>query len=329
MKIAVVILNWNGQKLLEKFLPNIVKYSAEASVYVADNASTDDSVLYVEKHFPMVTIIQNEKNFGFAKGYNEALKKLDYHLYALVNSDVEVTENWLVPIIATFQKEPTCAIIQPKILDYYKKNYFEYAGAAGGFIDKYGYPFCRGRLFDYIEKDTNQYQSQSIFWASGACFFIRAQVFNELNGFDEDFFAHQEEIDLCWRAYNKNYLAKYVAESTVYHIGGATLEKSNPQKTYLNFRNSLFMLLKNLPSNKIFSVIFIRMLLDGMAGIRFLVFGNIGHFSAILKAHFSFYTMIYSTLKKRVQTQRSDYFYTKSIIKTHFLKKTCIFTDIY
>lgn len=329
MKIAVVILNWNGQKLLEKFLPNIVKYSAEASVYVADNASTDDSVSYVAKHFPMVNIIQNEENFGFAKGYNEALKKLDHDLYALVNSDVEVTENWLTPIIATFQKEPTCAIIQPKILDYYKKNYFEYAGAAGGFIDKYGYPFCRGRLFDYLEKDTNQYKSQSIFWASGACFFIRSQVFHELNGFDEDFFAHQEEIDLCWRSYNKNYVAKYVAESTVYHVGGATLQKANPQKTYLNFRNSLFMLLKNLPSNKMFSVIFTRMLLDGMAGIRFLIHGNFSHFAAIIKAHFAFYKMITTNLKKRTKLHKSDYFYIKSIIKTHFLKKINTFAEIY
>lgn len=329
MKIAVVILNWNGQKLLEKFLPNITKYSAEATVFVADNASTDNSVSYVAKHFPTVTIIQNEENFGFAKGYNEALKKLDYDIYALVNSDIEVTENWLIPIITTFQKEPTCAIIQPKILDYNNKDYFEYAGAAGGFIDKYGFAFCRGRLFESIEKDTNQYQSQSVFWASGACLFIRAQVYHELNGFDEDFFAHQEEIDLCWRAFNKNYDVKYVAESTVYHIGGATLQKSNPKKTYLNFRNSLFMLLKNLPPNKIFSIIFTRMLLDGIAGVRFLMLGNFSHFVAIIKAHFSFYKMIISNLKKRTKLHRSDYFYTKSIVKAHFLKKINTFTEIY
>lgn len=329
MKIAVVILNWNGQKLLEKFLPNIVKYSAEASVFVADNASTDHSVSYVLSHFPTVTIIQNEQNFGFAKGYNESLKELDYDIYALVNSDIEVTENWLSPIITTFQKEPTCAIIQPKILDYNNNDYFEYAGAGGGFIDKYGFAFCRGRVFESIEKDTNQYQSQSIFWATGACLFIRAQVFQELNGFDPDFFAHQEEIDLCWRARNNNYETKYVAESTVYHIGGATLEKSNPKKTYLNFRNSLLMLLKNLPSNEIFSIIFIRMLFDGVAGIRFLLQGNFSHFTAVLKAHFSFYKMISSTLKKRTKTHRSDYFYTKSIVKTHFLKKINRFCDIY
>ena len=207
MQIAVVILSWNGQQLLEQFLPSIIKNSQEAIIYIADNASTDDSVLYVKNNFPIIKIIENNANFGFAKGYNEALKDISADVFALVNSDVEVTENWLEPIIQTFNKEPKTAIIQPKILDYNRKEFFEYAGASGGFIDKFGYPFCRGRIFETLEKDIAQYNDNyEIFWASGACFFIRANVFDELNGFDEDFFAHQEEIDLCWRAKNKHRL---------------------------------------------------------------------------------------------------------------------------
>jgi len=199
MKIAVVILNWNGVKLLEQFLPSIVKFSPEADIYLADNASTDDSIAFVKAHFPTIQIIKNESNFGFAQGYNEALKSVDAELFALVNSDIEVTENWLQPIIETFEKEQKTAIIQPKILDYKNKAYFEYAGAAGGFMDKYGYMYCRGRIFETLEKDNGQYDDNcEIFWASGACFFIRSKVYNELNGFDADFFAHQEEIDLCW-----------------------------------------------------------------------------------------------------------------------------------
>ena len=198
MKLAVVILNWNGQSLLEQFLPTIIQYSPEATIYVADNASTDNSVAYVKANFPSVKIIINKDNYGFAGGYNEALQNVDADLYALVNSDIEVTANWLEPIIETFKNEPKTAIIQPKILDFKNKEYFEYAGAAGGFIDKYGFPFCRGRIFDTLEKDNGQYDNSiEIFWASGACFFIRAQIYHELNGFDADFFAHQEEIDLC------------------------------------------------------------------------------------------------------------------------------------
>ena len=326
MKIAVVILNWNGQKLLEQFLPSIIDFSKEATIYVADNASTDASVAYVTTNFPNITILQNAQNFGFAKGYNVALRNVNADVFALVNSDIEVTKNWLQPIIATFIKEPLTAIIQPKILDYKNKGCYEYAGAAGGFIDKYGYPFCRGRIFETLEKDTQQYDDVSeIFWASGACFFIRQPVFSDLNGFDEDFFAHQEEIDLCWRAFNNNYVAKYNSKSVVYHVGGATLEKSNPQKTYLNFRNSLLMLAKNLPKNKFVSIILIRMLLDGIAGFQFLWKGKFSHFSAILKAHFSFYFMIRSTLNKRNGIQKQNYFYTKSIVYQYFIKKGTIF----
>lgn len=328
-KIAVVILNWNGTKLLEQFLPSVVKYSPKADIYVADNASTDDSVAFVKANFPTVKIVVNESNFGFAQGYNEALKHIDAEIYALVNSDIEVTENWLKPIIETFENEPKTAIIQPKILDFKRKEYFEYSGASGGFMDKYGYMFCRGRIFETLEKDNGQYNDNcEIFWASGACFFIRSSVYKELNGFDADFFAHQEEIDLCWRAFNKGHRIKYNSHSVVYHVGGATLQLGNPMKTFLNFRNSLLMMVKNLPKNQLISVLFIRLVLDGIAGIQFLVQGQFKHFLAILKAHFSFYTLVTKNLKKRGDFQSKKYYKTKSIVYLYFVKKTKVFNNI-
>ena len=330
MKIAVVILNWNGVKLLEQFLPSVVQYSLEATVFVADNASTDDSISFVKANFPTVEIIKNEYNFGFAQGYNEALKSVDADIYALVNSDIEVTENWLQPIIETFKNEPKTAIIQPKILDYKRKDYFEYAGAAGGFIDKYGYPFCRGRIFETLEKDNGQYNDTcEIFWASGACFFIRSSVYNELNGFDADFFAHQEEIDLCWRAFNNSHIIKYNGYSTVYHVGGATLNEGNPKKTFLNFRNSLLMLTKNLPKVSLFRVLFIRMVLDGIAGIRFLFQGKFSHFVAILKAHFYYYHLLIRNYKKRGIKQSKKYYKVKSIVYTYYIKSGTVFEKLF
>ena len=329
-KIAVVVLNWNGKKLLETFLPSIIRFSNEATIYVADNASTDDSIAFLKTNFPMVSIIQNDKNYGFAKGYNEALKNIDAEIYALVNSDIEVTENWLQPIIETFGNEPKIAIIQPKILDFKDKNKFEYAGAAGGFIDQFGYPFCRGRIFETLEQDKHQYDDNcEIFWASGACFFIKKNVFDELNGFDEDFFAHQEEIDLCWRAFNKNHTIKYISSSIVYHVGGATLALGNPQKTYLNFRNSLLMLTKNVPLSSLFLVLFVRMILDGIAGFHFLFKGKFQHFFAILRAHFSFYKMFLQTYKKRESTQFKNYFKIKSIVFTYFINNGKVFEKLF
>ena len=330
MNIAVVILNWNGVKLLEQFLPSITHFSPEADIYVADNASTDDSIVFIRAHFPSVKIIQNKTNFGFAQGYNEALKQVDAEIYALLNSDVEVTENWLKPILETFENEPKTAIIQPKILDFKNKEYFEYAGAAGGFMDKYGYPFCRGRLFDTLEKDNGQYDDNGkIFWASGACFFIRSAVYNELKGFDVDFFAHQEEIDLCWRAFNKGHIIKYNSQSLVYHVGGATLQQGNPKKTELNFRNSLLMLTKNLPKNKLLSVIFVRLVLDGIAAVQFLLKGKAIHTWAILKAHLSFYGLFYRQIKKRGEYQSEKYYKTKSIVYLYFINKIKIFSTIF
>ncbi|TRX29743.1 glycosyltransferase family 2 protein [Flavobacterium franklandianum] len=329
MKIAVVILNWNGTKLLEQFLPSIVNFSPEADIYVADNASTDDSVAFVKANFPTVKIVVNESNFGFAQGYNEALKHIYAEIYALVNSDIEVTENWLKPIIETFENEPKTAIIQPKLLDFKRKEYFEYAGAAGGFLDKYGYPYCRGRVFETLEKDNGQYDDNcEIFWASGACFFIRSTVYKELKGFDADFFAHQEEIDLCWRAFNKGHIIKYNSKSVVYHVGGATLQLGNPKKTFLNFRNSLLMMVKNLPKNQLFPVLFIRLVLDGVAGIQFLFQGKFKHLWAILKAHFVFYSLCSKNYKKRASFQSEKYYKIKSIVYLYFIEKVKVFNNI-
>lgn len=330
MKIAVVILNWNGILLLQQFLPSVIKYSPEATVYLADNASTDESLSHVKTYFPSIKIIKNETNLGFADGYNQALKYIEADLFALINSDIEVTADWLQPILKTFENEPNTAILQPKILDFKKKEYFEYAGAAGGFIDQYGYPYCRGRIFDTLEKDSGQYEDNcEIFWASGACFFIRSQVYRDLDGFDGAFFAHQEEIDLCWRAANKGYKIKYNSESVVYHVGGATLQQGNPKKTFLNFRNSLLMLTKNLPKEKLLAILIGRMLLDGIAGVQFLVKGKFNHFMAILSAHWSFYKLFLINYKKRTTFQQQKYYHTKSIVYTYFIQKIVVFNDLF
>jgi len=332
VKIAIVILNWNGKKLLEKFLPSIIKHSNLPSVeiIVADNASSDNSIEFIQQNYPQISIIQNTENGGFAKGYNDALKHVNADIYALVNSDIEVSENWLDSIIKTFKNEEETAIIQPKILDYKDKTKFEYAGAAGGFIDKYGYPFCRGRIFSELETDNQQYNDTiEIFWASGACFFIRSKVYHELNGFDESYFAHQEEIDLCWRAKNKGKTIKYVGSSTVYHVGGATLDEINPKKTYLNFRNSLYSIVKNLPKNKMVGIVFSRLVLDGIAGIKFLADLKPKHTASIIKAHFSFYKHIPEMLKKRNgKNQLNNYYKSDSIIWRYFVQGKKIFKDL-
>ena len=262
-------------------------------------------------------IIQNKENGGFAKGYNDALQNIDADIYALVNSDVEVTENWLLPIIETFQKNKNTAIIQPKILDYKNKNRFEYAGAAGGFLDALGYPYCRGRIFNSLETDKQQYNDTiDINWASGACFFIRTAVYHELKGFDEDYFAHQEEIDLCWRTRNTNHNIQYVGKSTVYHLGGGTLNEANSLKTFLNFRNSLFTLVKNLPTRKIGVIVFMRMVLDGVAGLYFILQGRPIHTFAILRAHMSFYLHLRKMIAKRLATPK--------IFKLQQIEKYCL-----
>lgn len=305
-KVAVVILNWNGKDYLEKFLPGVVKHS-DAKVYVADNASTDDSINYIKNNFPDVEVVINDKNYGFAEGYNVALKKIDAEYFVLLNSDVEVTENWVAPIVHLMDSDKSISACQPKIKDYNNKNFFEYAGAAGGFIDYLGYPLCRGRIFNHIEEDKGQYDDVAeIFWATGACMFVRSSIFNELGGLDNHFFAHMEEIDLCWRMKNSGYKVMYHPKSTVYHVGGGTLNKINPKKTYLNFRNNLFLLHKNLPKNKRFKIIFTRLILDGMAGVKLLLEGKPSHTFAIVKAHFHFYSDIKQNNAKRLKNYQPN-----------------------
>ena len=315
-KIAVVILNWNGVHFLEKFLPNVLQHSSIAEVIVADNQSTDNSVNYLKQHFTNVKIIINSSNEGFAKGYNLALEHLKADYYVLLNSDVEVSANWIEPIIDLMEKNPKIAACQPKILDFNHKTRFEYAGAAGGMIDKLGYPFCRGRLFNVLEEDKGQYNNQmEVFWATGACLFIKADAFWKVGGFDEDYFAHMEEIDLCWRMKNIGYKIYVEPKSYVYHVGGGTLNKINPKKTYLNFRNNLITLIKNANSSNLFFKLIYRMLLDGIAAYKFLLEGNGLHFIAVAKAHFAFYAMLPATLHKRkVMLQKKGFAFTKSAI---------------
>lgn len=327
--VAIVILNWNGVHLLEKFLPSVVLHSKGAKIYVADNASTDHSIAFVETHFPSVKIIRNSENFGFAKGYNEALKSVEEDLYVLVNSDIEVTANWLEPALQRFKNQTKTAIIQPKIRDYKNKAFFEYAGAAGGFLDKYGFPFCRGRIFDTVEKDEGQYDDAvELFWASGACFFIRKIAFWQAEGFDGSFFAHMEEIDLCWRAQNNGHSIWYEPQSVVFHVGGATLSQSNPHKTFLNFRNSLFMLTKNLPAGQLLPVLFFRLALDGMAGLKFLLEGKARFLFAVLQSHASFYCYLLRNLSKRRAAPKKEYFRIKSIVFQYYWKKNRVYSRL-
>ena len=257
MKIGIVILNYNGVDLLKKFLPSVINNSEKHQIYVIDNNSNDNSVDFVEKNFKEIIIIRNEENYGFAKGYNEGLKQINEEVVCLLNNDVEVTTNWLNPVLKTFQTEIETVVVQPKILDFKNKNMFEYAGAAGGFIDYYGYPYCRGRIFGEIEKDNGQYDDDiEIFWASGACFFIRKNVFDELNGFDENFYCHMEEIDLCWRIENlqKGYKKKFIHNCTVYHLGGGSLDYNDPKKLFYNVRNHKWMLIKNTNESYIYNL---------------------------------------------------------------------------
>lgn len=281
---TVVILNYNGRDFLLRFLPILIRFTPQADIVVADNASSDDSLSVLAK-FPEIRILPLEQNFGYAGGYNEALKQLDSPYYVLLNSDVEVSENWLAPLESFLNQNSAYAAAQPKLLDYKNREYFEYAGAAGGYIDWLGYPYCKGRIFQSIEKDTGQYNSISdIFWSSGACFIIRSKLYHEAGGFDADFFAHMEEIDLCWRLKSHGHKVACVPESVVFHVGGGTLDKVNPHKTYLNFRNNLALLIKNLSLPNLVIVLPIRFLLDFTAGIKFMITNSPGHFLAVLKA---------------------------------------------
>ena len=299
-KVAVVILNWNGIKYLKQFLPSVIKYTPSALIVIADNNSTDDSVEFVRSSFPSVQIIAFTENNGFCEGYNKALAQIKAEYYIILNSDVEVTENWLPPLLQLMEADKSIAACQPKIKSWHNKKLFEYAGAAGGYIDKFGYPFCRGRVFDTLEEDEGQYNdTKQVFWASGACLLIRSECFTKTGGFDPLFFAHMEEIDLCWRLNRMGYKIVACGKSEVFHVGGGTLPHNNPKKTYLNFRNNLILLYKNLPSKHFIGVIFLRLLLDGLAGFRFLLSFSFGHILAILKAHLFFYYNFRVIAKKK------------------------------
>ena len=284
-KTAVVILNYNGAQMLRDFLPSVIGFSPEAEVVVADNASTDESVEVMRREFPDVRLLQLDRNYGFADGYNHALRQVDAEYYLLLNSDVEVTCGWLAPMLSFMDANSDVAACQPKLLSYKEKAMFEYAGAAGGFLDLYGYPFCRGRIFDAVEQDNGQYDSiADLFWATGAALMIRSDDYWSAGGLDGTFFAHMEEIDLCWRLRARGRRIVCVPQSVVYHVGGATLDKSNPRKTFLNFRNNLLMLYKNLPADELDSVMFRRALLDYVAAFKFLVSGNLPDFKAVINA---------------------------------------------
>jgi len=337
IKIAVVILNWNGKKLFDTFLPSVIKYSDhnDTKIVVADNGSTDSSINYLQQNFPMVEIIDLKKNYGFAAGYNVALKKIDAEYFVLLNSDVKVSRGWLEPCIKTLEESDKTAVVQPKILSYTEPDKFEYAGAAGGFIDKFGYPFCRGRILNRTESDHGQYdKSTSLFWASGACMFIKSDAFLKAGGFDEDFWAHMEEIDLCWRLKNRGYKIVYQPKSVVYHLGGGTLPYNSPQKVFLNFRNNLFMLCKNLSDYQFHRIFLIRIFLDWVAAAKFLSGLNLKEFSALIKAHIHFCKKLNSIIKKREalkkynNTEEHPEIYRKSIMWKFFIQRKYKFSDL-
>jgi GT2 family glycosyltransferase len=336
-KVIIVILNWNGTELLRKYLPSVIQHShdPDVSVVVADNGSTDGSVKFVSEYFPSVKTIQLDKNYGFAGGYNEVLKQIDADYFVVLNNDVEVTPNWIEPCIERMESSKNILVVQPKVLSYNQRDRFEYAGATGGFIDKYGYPFCRGRILNIVEKDEDQYnQPTPIFWATGACLFVKAKFLIEMGGFDPDFWAHMEEIDFCWRVKNRGFSVWYEPRSIVYHLGGGTLNYDNPKKIYLNFRNNLLMLLKNLPKGRLFYILFCRMVLDGIAAIRFLAGFNGKAFLAVLKAHIFFYSNFSKFMEKRrnllplvIKPQHPEVFHG-SIMLRFFIQGKRKFTDL-
>lgn len=314
MKIAIVILNYNGKKYLEQFLPSVLEYSNPKrsenamftpEVIIADNASTDDSISFLKQKYRELKVISLDKNYGFAEGYNQALAKVEADIFVLLNSDVEVSQNWLAPIITLMQNDRTIAACQPKIRAFHQKTHFEHAGASGGFMDSLGYPFCRGRIFNDLEADNGQYDdTQEVFWATGAALFVKADLYQKIGGLDGDYFAHMEEIDLCWRLRKAGYRIMVCPEATVFHVGGGTLNVENPFKTYLNFRNNLVTILKNENGWKLYLIFPIRLILDGLAGVQFLLKGQFGNIGAIIKAHFYIYGHAFSILRKRMKSQQ-------------------------
>lgn len=333
-KVAVVILGWNGKKFIEKFLPSVLRFTSTelCEIIVADNCSTDDSVDYVKANFPTVRIIQNRVNKGYAGGYNEALRQVEADYFVLLNQDVEVSEFWIERVIAEMEKANNIAAAQPKLRAFHQRDYLEYAGACGGFLDKFGYAFCRGRLFDTTEKDEGQYDSVAdIFWASGACLFVKQDIFWKAGGLDEDFFAHQEEIDLCWRIQNMGYRIICVPESVVYHVGGGSLPQGNPRKTYLNFRNNLMMIYKNMPVSQLWWRICVRIFLDVLAALQsVLKERSLNTLLAVAKAHFSFLKSLPKLTNKRQQLTHKSItsLYPKSIVWQYFIKGKMRYSEL-
>ena len=332
--VAIVILNWNGRNFLERFLPSVLaSVYADKRIIVADNASTDDSVLFLQQYYPQIEIIQTSSNEGFAKGYNTALKKVQSDYYVLLNSDVEVTPGWIGPVIELMETDKTIAACQPKILSWQNKKQFEYAGASGGWLDRFGYPFMRGRIFEVCEEDNGQYDTvQQCFWASGAALFVRAAVYREMGGLDEYFFAHQEEIDLCWRMQLAGYTIFVQPASVVYHVGGGTLPKGNNRKTFLNFRNNIIMLAKNLPLGAALWKIPLRMFLDGLSALRGLMSSDAGYFVAVLKAHIHFIGWMLFYRKRSVFPEKNGGrlygWYRGSVAWAYFIRKKKTFLEI-
>jgi GT2 family glycosyltransferase len=321
-RTAVVILNFNGEKLLPLFLPSVIQYSPQAEIIVADNASTDESVPLIRLSFPEVRLILLDKNYGFCGGYNRAMEQVDADYCVLLNSDIEVTPGWLDPIIDLMDNDPTVASVQPKILSYTDRNKFEHAGAAGGYIDSLGYPFCRGRIFDHVEEDHGQYDDQrEIFWSTGACMVVRSQFFKALHGFDEDFFAHMEEIDLCWKLHRQNLKVMYCGSSCVYHVGAGTLGYGNPRKTYLNFRNGLSLIYKHLGPRELIYKLPLRIILDWVASLRFAIGSDAHNAVAILNAHRDFFAHIGRDKRKRKEIRKTNPGYPQ----TGILKGSVVF----
>ena len=318
MRIGIAILNWNGINLLKSNLKGVIDKSGDSTIYIIDNNSDDNSVEFVEQNFPQVKLISLDKNYGFAEGYNIGLKHVNEDIVCILNNDVEVTDKWLDPIKRKLKEKGNC-IIQPNIMDFNNREYYEYAGASGGFIDKFGYPFCRGRIFYTLEKNMNQYSDDKIFWASGACMIIPKRTFYELGGFDKSFFAHMEEIDLCWRGFNKGIECFSSTDSVVYHVGAATL-KENANKNYLNYRNSLIMLTKNLPLNSLLYVLLIRIILDMISIIRFFIIGRIDLSISIIKAHLNYFNQANKILRNREKSlKKENYYRISSIIFNYFI----------
>lgn len=337
IKIAIVILNWNGKEYLKKFLPYVLKHSNKEDyfVYIADNGSTDDSVSWIRQHHPDVKIITLDRNYGFALGYAKALETIDSEYFVLLNSDVEVTPHWLAPVIDIMDRDSSIAACMPKIKSFNNRELFEYAGAAGGYIDKYGYPFCRGRILNAIEKDTGQYDdTKEIFWASGACMFLRASAYFQAGGLDGDFFAHMEEIDLCWRLKRIGYKIVYSSNVTIYHVGGGTLPNNTPRKIFFNYRNNLFLLFKNLPSGKFLTILITRIFLDALSSLVYLAQFKFLFFWSVLKAHCAFYSSIpklagkRKALKKIEKVNQHREIFNHGILYMFFVRKRRNFNQL-